>query len=250
MRAKRWSVAVGAVRALLGVGSGLVLASVALAGPTTTTTISGGTTTTGAVTTTTTAPPTTTTTAGPTTTTTSTSTTTSTTLPQDLTFAFQHNATGSANTSFVRVDIDAAPMCVAGQVQGSSGNNQVTIAYESQGRAVSRLGDKIRGGNFGPVDVTLTISGPPALYQQTITSDCQLRAAVLKVGPRGRVKLRCDFGPDFSAFPGLSVDQAQLIQDAFERQPGVGANARRGRLSVSHAGQPAGQTPVSCSLSD
>jgi hypothetical protein len=242
---------VGTVRVLLGVGSLLLLPRATLAGPITTTTLGGGTTTT--TVSTTTLPGTTTTTVSTTTlltTTTTAPTTTTTTLPPVLTFAFEDSTTGSANTSFLSVEADATPMCVAGQVQGSSGNNQVTISYEAQGSVAKMTAKKVRGDDFGTVNVTLVITGPPALYEETISSPCELRAVATQRRTRSRVRLRCDFGPNYVAFPGLSPAHVTAIDDAFAGEPGVNAHSRSGRLTVIHTGKPAGQTPVSCSPSD
>lgn len=126
----------------------------------------------------------------------------------------------------------------------------MTFSCDSQGTVVRWSPQRVRG-TFGAVDLRLQVTGgtSPA-YDQTIAADCELGAAVLRQGVRGRVQLLCDLGSNFAAFPGLAPDQVTSIEDAFRSTPGLRTRARDGRLNVHHSGEPAGQTPVLCSIAD
>jgi hypothetical protein len=163
-------------------------------------------------------------------------------------------STGGANTSFLSVDTGSDQVCVAGQVQGTDRSASVAFSYESLG-GISKATDKTVRGEFVSVSLTLDISGgvvpPDPPYSETTTLDCRvIKASLLKEGSRDKVKLRCDLGQNYSAFPGLNSQFITNIDRAFAKQKRVKANSKNGRLSISHAGEPTDQEPpATCNVS-
>jgi hypothetical protein len=157
-------------------------------------------------------------------------------------------STGAANTSFLSVATGSDQVCVAGQVQGTDGSTSVVFSYESIG-SISKATDKKVIGEFISVSLMLDITGGTAAYSQEIMLQCKLGASLRKEGSRDKVSLRCELGQNYSAFPNLNSALIVNINRAFAKQPKVKANSKRGRLKISHVGEPAdGEVPVSCTL--
>jgi glucose/arabinose dehydrogenase len=211
---------------------------------TTTTTTTEPTTPTTTSTTASTAPSTTTTTLVP-------STTTTTLVPSgDLSgqHPFVGESTGAANTSFLNLDTSLGQVCLAGQVQEidelSTPPATVTFSYRSTGTITKATGTKIQA-DFVSVSLTLDISSG---YSQTITADCKLKASLRKAGERDSVKLRCELGEDFSAFPDLTAENITSIDNAYARVKKAKATSKNGRLKISHVGEPAEDVGLTCDL--
>jgi hypothetical protein len=224
------------------------------ASTTTSTSVPASTTTT----TSTTAPVSTTTSTsipGSTTTTTPTSSTTTTTLPSsgDLSgqYPFVDKSTGDANTSLLNVDTSLGQICLAGQVQETDETSSlpatVTFTYDSIG-AITKDTDKKVLADFVTASLTLDISGTNVTpYNQLITLNCKLEASLLKEGSRDKVKLLCELGDNFAAFPGLTSQQITYIDNAYAKVKRAKANSKNGKLKISTVGVPAeGGVPITC----
>jgi hypothetical protein len=100
------------------------------------------------------------------------------------------------------------------------------------------------------VNLTLDITdGASPTYQQTIQAACSLKASLDKAGARAKVRLRCDLGEQYAAFPGLTPVHVAQIDAAFAGQQRARGNSKNGRLKVSHVGAPSpGGVPISCGL--
>ena len=155
-------------------------------------------------------------------------------------YPFVDTRTGGANTSFLEVDTGLGQVCVAGQVQGSDGAVSVAFRYASLGSVAKATEKKVRG-DFVSVSLTLDIAGgaSPA-YGQTIAAECRLKASLLQAGSQDKVRLRCELGENYAAFPGLTSQQVTSIDNAFAEQPRARARSKTGRLKISHAGAPSG----------
>jgi hypothetical protein len=159
---------------------------------------------------------------------------------------------GSANASFLRIDSDLRQICVTGQVESvdahSGLDTTVRFSYSSAGAVDKRNGSKVRG-EFAAVLLTLDISGSEP-YRQTITADCKLKASLLKRGSRDKVRVRCDLGENFSAFPGISVANLRSIDSAYAKEKRARARAKNGKLRISSVGVPSeAASPATCELS-
>ena len=163
------------------------------------------------------------------------------------------------NQSFLNIDTSTDQFCIAGLARGvdpdSIPNREVIFEYESQG-SVKKASSKKVTGDFIPVDLTLTIMevGGGTLFQDSITSACQLKGKLLKEGEKGKTKLKCELGDFFSAF-GLPQNLLGSIDGAFPKgeSPHVKVNTTKGRLTITNNGEPPPQSTevdVSCSLGD
>jgi hypothetical protein len=139
---------------------------------------------------------------------------------------------------------------VAGQVVGtdtaSSIDATVTFIYDSVG-TIKKATDKKVQGEFVTVSLTLLIDGPPtAPYADSITVDCKLKASLQKAGEKDKVNLTCELGENFAAFPGLTSQYIQNIDNAFDKVKRVKAKSKKGKLKISTSGIPAEGSPVTC----
>ena len=159
--------------------------------------------------------------------------------------------TGGANTSLLNVDTSLGQICLAGQVQetdeASSIPATVTFTYDSIG-AITKDTDKKVLADFVTASLTLDISGTNVTpYNQLITLNCKLEASLLKEGSRDKVKLLCELGDNFAAFPGLTSQQITYIDNAYAKVKRAKANSKNGKLKISTVGVPAeGGVPITC----
>ena len=173
-------------------------------------------------------------------------------------YPFVDGKTGGANTSFMEVDTELDKVCVAGQVRRtddlSSASATVTFTYSSTGD-ISKDTDKKVKADFGTVTLTLDISGEEVTpYHQEITpQQCKLKATLLKGGSADKVTLRCDLGENFSAFSDLNPLNPQYltnIANAYLHEKRVTASPKKGKLGISHIGEPTDQQPpATCNVS-
>jgi hypothetical protein len=165
--------------------------------------------------------------------------------------------TGDANTSLLNVDRTLGQMCVAGQVQefdrtATPFNRSVTLSYRSIA-TISRVTPRTVRADATSVSLTLEIvdlvpavsGGPVPEYDETITAECKLEARLQKKGARDKVRLLCDLGPDLSAFPGLTPELVENVEDASLKR--VKIHTRKGRLKLWTHGVPTDVgLPISC----
>jgi hypothetical protein len=161
------------------------------------------------------------------------------------------------NQSFLNIDTSTDEFCIAGLARGidpgENPNREVTFEYRSQG-SIKRESSKRVIGEFIPVDLTLTVMevGGSTLFQDTITSACQLKGRLLREGEKGRTRLKCKLGDFFSGF-GIPQDLLGNIDGAFPKgeSPHVKVNTTKGRLTITNNGEPppsSVEIDVSCSL--
>ena len=169
-------------------------------------------------------------------------------------YPFVDDKTGDANTSFMEVDTELGKVCVAGQIQQiddlSSDSATVTFIYSSTGDITKDTDEKVKA-DFGTVLLTLDISGEDVeTYHQAITPECKLKATLQKAGAQDKVILRCDLlGENFSAF-GLNAQYITIINNAYVHQKRATVNTKKGKLKISHAGEPTNQQPpATCNVS-
>jgi hypothetical protein len=159
-------------------------------------------------------------------------------------------STGAANTSLLNVDTSLGQVCLAGQVQEidetSSVPTTVTFGYDSVG-AITKDTDKKVLADFVAVSLTLDISGTTP-YSETITANCKLKASLQKEGAQDKVNLRCDLLENYAAFPGLTSQQIINVDNAYAKVKKAKANSKKGKLKISHSGEPAGDVGLSCPL--
>jgi hypothetical protein len=170
------------------------------------------------------------------------------------------------------VDTSLSQICVAGSVREIDAtvtlNRSVTFTYSSNGTITKATDKKVNADDFASVDLTLLIEelvstadgGPVEEYNKTIAADCKLKAGLKQPkGPQSgeraldRVKLDCDLGENFSAFPDLNDQLIANIQDAFAKRKQVKADPKNGKLKIKTSGSEvlpgdASTVDVSCTL--
>jgi len=164
------------------------------------------------------------------------------------------------NQSFF--EIGAGQLCFAGLVRsrdpGPEPQPLVTFEYRSDG-TIEKANEKKVKGDFISVLLTLTIerNGMPP-FERSATSRCELKANVLKAGEKGKARLKCDLGEQFSELDLDEPENADFldnVQGAFPRRRGpkhVKLDTLKGKFRVTHNGQPdvTNLVDVGCSVSD
>jgi hypothetical protein len=145
------------------------------------------------------------------------------------------------NQTFSNVDTASDRFCLAGLVRGvdarPSGNREVSFAYRSLG-SIRKANLKRVKATFPVVDLTLTIEElGTELFSETIVCDGKLDARLRKSGDTQSVRLRCDVGPDLSFFH-LPAELVDSVTNAFPKQGHIKLDAPKGRLRVTHKGEP------------
>jgi len=161
------------------------------------------------------------------------------------------------NQSLADIDTSTGQFCLAGLVRGTDTgplpSREVSFEYRSQGTIKKASANRVTG-DFGNVDLTLTIEDlTGTLFQQTLTSACQLTGKVLKAGEKSKVRVKCELGEFFSAF-GLSAELRNNVSAAFpkdERGKHIRLNIEKGKARFFQTGEEAPETvevEVSCDL--
>jgi hypothetical protein len=160
------------------------------------------------------------------------------------------------NQSLANIDTGAGQFCLAGLVRGTDATlfplRDVSFAYRSQG-TIQKANPKKVTGEFGSVDLTLTIEDSTGtLFEQTLTSVCEVRGKVLKAGERSKVRVKCELGELFSAF-GLNEEQRGNVSNAFPKgdRKHVRVDVEKGKARFVQTGEEASETvevEVSCDL--
>lgn len=162
------------------------------------------------------------------------------------------------NTSFANIDTSLGQFCLAGRVQEvdttpAIHDRSVSFSYRSVGTIRKATGEEVRA-DFVTVSLTLEIlrleSGSPVSeYLGTITADCKIAGLLGKGGTRDKASLDCDLAESFSAFPGLTGELIDNIDDAYAKKKRVKATPKNGRFKISHQGVPAdGGVSLTCDL--
>jgi hypothetical protein len=161
------------------------------------------------------------------------------------------------NQSLANIDTSANQFCLAGLVRGTDAgplpSRDVTFEYRSQGTIKKASANQVTG-EFGSVDLTLTIEDlTGTLFEQTLTSACQVRGRVFKTGAKSKVRVKCELGEFFSAF-GLSAEFRNNVSAAFpkeERGKHIRLNIEKGKARFFQTGEEPPETvevDVSCDL--
>ena len=155
------------------------------------------------------------------------------------------------NQTFSNVDTASDRFCLAGLVRGidarPSANREVRFEYRSQG-TIQKANLKRVKARFPVVDLTLTIEELGSeLFSETIVCDGKLDARLRKSGETQSVRLRCDVGPDLSFFH-LPAELVDSVSNAFPKQGHIKLDVPKGRLRLTHKGEPAsaGTVDLSC----
>jgi hypothetical protein len=163
-------------------------------------------------------------------------------------FFYMDNNNGANDT--LTVDVDGREFGFAGQVQGNSGNDVVTIRYETDfpnSASASNNGADIQQDR--QVRVTLELvpglgSATPAYFGQAAPSKCKAQAKIQ--GSRSQASLSCDLRNDWEELddddnPATAGDPPAAVLDAveaaFDARKDVDADVSNGRLSVKHKGE-------------
>jgi hypothetical protein len=163
------------------------------------------------------------------------------------------------NQTFLNIDTSTDQFCIGGLARGVDPdplpNREVIFEYQSQGSVKKESSKKVIG-EFIPVDLTLTIMevGGSTLFQNSVTSACQLKGRLLKEGEKGKTKLKCELGDFFSSL-GLTQDLLVNVEGAFPKgeSPHVKVNGPKGKLTITNNGEEPPESvevDASCSLSD
>jgi hypothetical protein len=158
------------------------------------------------------------------------------------------------------VDTASGELCVAGQVVEFDRlalpyNRRVTFSYTAAG-PIDRANDNRVRSELTSVLLRLVIvnllpGNPVTEYDQEISTQCRVKAAVQKQGERGRVNLHCnELMPNFQAFPSLGEALVENVENAYGRQKRAHVDVKQGRLRIQHNGEPSDDEPaVTCSVS-
>jgi len=160
--------------------------------------------------------------------------------------------TDQDNQSFANIDTGTDQFCLAGFVQRIDSdplpNQQVSFEYRSIG-SIKKATEKNVTADFVSVELNLTITQlatpPTTVYDETITTGCTLKGRLRKAGERDRVRLKCDAGENFSAFPNMTNDLLDIIDDAYPKQKHIRIHTEKGRIRFIHNGEPAPEGLVS-----
>jgi hypothetical protein len=160
------------------------------------------------------------------------------------------------NQSLANIDTNANQFCLAGLVRGTDATlfpqRDVSFAYRSQG-TIGKASAKRVTGEFGSVDLTLTIEDSSGtLFEQTVSSACELTGKVLKAGEKSKVRVKCELGELFSAF-GLSEALRGNVSNAFPKgdRKHVRIDVEKGKARFVQTGEEASEAvevEVSCDL--
>jgi hypothetical protein len=160
------------------------------------------------------------------------------------------------NQSLANIDTSAGQFCLAGLVRGTDATlfplRDVSFEYRSQG-TIKKASAKRVTGEFGSVDLTLTIEDSSGtLFQQTLSSACELTGRVLKAGEKSKVRVKCELGELFSAF-GLSEELRGNVRNAFPKgdRKHVRLDIEKGKARFVQTGEEAAETvevDVGCDL--
>jgi hypothetical protein len=161
------------------------------------------------------------------------------------------------NQSLANIDTGANQFCLAGLVRGTDTGplpqREVTFEYRSQG-TIKKASENQVTGEFGSVDLTLTIEDfTGTLFEQTLTSVCEVRGKVFKTGERSKVRVKCELGEFLSAF-GLDLELRNNVSAAFPkdtRGKHIRLNIEKGKVRFFQTGEEAPETvevDVSCDL--
>jgi hypothetical protein len=146
------------------------------------------------------------------------------------------------NQTFSNVETASDRFCLAGLIRGVDArpdvNREVTFRYESNG-TIQQANTKRVKARFPIVDLTLTIEEPGStLFEGTLVCDGKLTGRLRNSGESQRVRLRCDVGPDLSFFR-LPAELVDSVTNAFPKQKHIKVDARKGKIRITHTGQPA-----------
>jgi hypothetical protein len=158
-------------------------------------------------------------------------------------------ATGSANVSFMNVDTGLGEICLAGATTETADAQVyppvVVFFYQALGDITQATDTEVKA-DFALVNLTLDISEGIEPYSQTIQLTCKLEASLRKEGERDKVKLRCDLGENYSAFPDLTSGQIAAINDAYKGVKHAKASSKKGKLKVTNDGEVTDDVGLSC----
>jgi len=138
----------------------------------------------------------------------------------------------------LNVDTELGRVCTAGWVRADDGDVRVVFSYEAIGDIRYATRTKLKARSVSG-SLTLEISGGTiSPYEQTIEPNCTVKSKLRGRGARDRVRIVCELGEQFAAFPGLDPQQIASIDAAFTNQQRAWAKSKNGLLRVNHYGVP------------
>jgi hypothetical protein len=140
-------------------------------------------------------------------------------------------------------------------VAGSLPQERVFFEYTALGGIKKESQKQVTPADLAPVALRLVIetvaASPVTLYDQTLTTGCTLKAKLRKAGERAKLRLKCDVGELLSAFPDMTAELREHVQNAFPKQgtKHLKVDTSKGRLRITNNGEAvdSGDVDVSCS---